>query len=195
MIPRPEHPRPQFVRADWRSLNGEWQFEIDQRDRGREQGLVERELRGRIMVPFCPEAPLSGVHHTDFMAAVWYRRTVTIPPEWDGRRVLLHFQAVDYDATVWVDGVEVGRHRGGFTPFTCELPGVRGGQPVTIVVRARDDHRAAQPRGKQSPERDNRGVHYTRTTGIWQSVWLEPVPEPGGTRGEGSASPMCGQGS
>lgn len=178
MTPRPEHPRPQFVRPDWLCLNGEWQFEVDPHDRGLERGLLGRDLRGRITVPFCPESPLSGVHHTDFMPAVWYRRTATVPAPWDGRRVLLHIQAVDHDATVWVDGVEVGRHRGGFTPFTCELPGVRGGQPITIVVRARDDHRAAQPRGKQSPELVNAGVHYTRTTGIWQTVWLEPVPAP-----------------
>lgn len=177
-VPRPEHPRPQFVRPDWLCLNGEWQFEIDAGDSGRERGLVERGLGGRITVPFCPESSLSGVHHTDFMAAVWYRRAVTIPPSWDGRRVLLHFQAVDYDATVWVDGAELGRHRGGFTPFSVEVPGVRGGQPITIVVRARDDHRAAQPRGKQSPDLASAGVLYTRTTGIWQTVWLEAVPAP-----------------
>jgi beta-galactosidase/beta-glucuronidase len=176
-MPRPEYPRPQFARPEWLCLNGEWQFEIDPADTGLERGLVNRELTGRIVVPFCPESRLSGVEHTDFMAAVWYRRSVTIPPEWDGRRVRLHFQAVDYDATVWVDGVETGRHRGGFTPFAVDLLELRGGQPVTVVVRARDDHRGPQPRGKQSQRYANYSCLYTRTTGIWQTVWLEPLPE------------------
>ena len=176
-IPRSEYPRPQFVRQDWLCLNGAWQFEIDTGDSGIERGLLERDLSGEITVPFCPESPLSGVGNADFLNAVWYRREVTIPESWAGRNVLLHFQAVDYDATVWVDGREVGRHRGGWTPFTCDLSGVAGpGQTVTLVVRARDDHRQPKPMGKQCPDYANRGCLYTRTTGIWQSVWLEPVP-------------------
>jgi len=128
-------------------------------------------------VPFCPESELSGVGDTDFLNAVWCRRTVRIPDAWAGRKVLLHFQAVDYDATVWVNGREVGRHRGGFTPFTCDLAGLaEAGREATIVVRARDDHRAAKPQGKQCPDYANRVCHYTRTTGIWQTVWMEPVP-------------------
>ena len=178
ILPRPEYPRPQFVRPDWLDLNGEWQFEIDHGDSGLERGLVERELSQRINVPFCPESPLSGIGYTDFMNAVWYRRTLTIPAAWSGRRVLLHFQAVDYDATVWANGVQVARHRGGFSPFTCDLSSIaRPGAPLTIVVRARDDHRPPQPRGKQSQRYANHGCMYTRTTGIWQTVWLEPVPE------------------
>jgi beta-galactosidase/beta-glucuronidase len=174
-VPRPEYPRPQFVREDWRCLNGEWEFEIDHADSGLERGLLERALVDRIRVPFCPESKLSGIDHTDFMSAVWYRRRVTAPEAWAGCRVLLHFQAVDYDATVWADGVEVGRHRGGFTPFTCDL-GEAAGRTITIVLRARDDHRRAKPLGKQSQRPLNHGCHYTRTTGIWQTVWLEPVP-------------------
>ncbi|MDQ5850802.1 MAG: beta-galactosidase, partial [Chloroflexota bacterium] len=177
-IPRPEYPRPQCVRSDWLCLNGEWQFEIDAGDSGLERGLDERDLQQRIIVPFCPESPLSGIGNVDFMPAVWYRRSVTIPEAWAGRRVLLHFQAVDYDTTVWVNGVEVARHRGGFTPFTCDLRGVVApGETATIVVRARDDNRPAQPRGKQSTKYENYSVFYTRTTGIWQTVWMEPVPE------------------
>jgi beta-galactosidase/beta-glucuronidase len=177
-IPRAEYPRPQLVRDDWLCLNGEWQFEIDAGNTGLERGLVERELADRITVPFCPEAPLSGIHNTDVMNAVWYRRTLTVPESWKGRRVLLHFQAVDYDTTVWVNGLEVGRHRGGFTPFTCDLDGAAApGETVTIVVRARDDNTAPQPRGKQIREYANRGCFYTRTTGIWQTVWIEPVAE------------------
>lgn len=177
-IPRPEYPRPQFVRPDWLCLNGEWEFEIDAVDSGLERGLRERPLDGRITVPFCPESRLSGVENLDFMLAVWYRRQVTIPADWAGRRVLLHFQAVDYDTTVWVNGQEVGRHRGGLTPFTCDLGDIaQAGETITIVVRARDDHRPPQPRGKQSREYGISGPIYVRTTGIWQTVWLEPVPD------------------
>lgn len=174
-IPRSEYPRPQFVRSVWLCLNGEWQFEIDQSDSGQERGLLQRELRDRITIPFCPESELSGIHNQDFMQAVWYRRTIDIPREWEGQRILLHFQASDYDTTVWVNGVEVGRHRGGFTPFTCDLACTTG--TITIVVRARDDHRGSQPRGKQSQRYADWGCFYTRTTGIWQTVWLEPVPQ------------------
>lgn len=174
-LPRPEYPRPQWVRSAWLNLNGEWQFEIDAGDSGQARGLTERELRDRITVPFCPESTLSGIAHTDFMNAVWYRRTVVIPANWAGQRVMLHFQAVDYDTTVWVDGLEVGRHRGGFTPFACDL-GERAGQSITIVVRARDDNHQHQPRGKQSRQYASHGCFYTRTTGIWQTVWLEAVP-------------------
>lgn len=177
-IPRPEYPRPQFARENWLCLNGEWQFEIDQGDSGLERGLLDRELKDRVNVPFCPESPLSGIHNTDFLNAVWYRRQVTVPNAWAGRRVLLHFQAVDYDATVWVNGREVARHRGGFTPFSCDLYGVAAaGESLTIIVRARDYRCGPQPRGKQSVTFDNAGVLYTRTTGIWQTVWLEPVPQ------------------
>ncbi|MFC4005933.1 glycoside hydrolase family 2 protein [Nonomuraea purpurea] len=177
-VPRPEYPRPQMVRPDWLTLNGTWQFEIDAGDSGLERGLLERELSGTITVPFAPESELSGVGHTDFMEAVWYRRTVTIPAAWADRRTLLHFGAVDHDATVWVNGVEVARHRGGFTPFTADLsPVVRPGEQATIVVRARDPRHGSQARGKQSTKYQNFECLYTRTTGIWQTVWLEPVPD------------------
>ncbi len=136
-----------------------------------------RPLQHSIIVPFCPESPLSGAAYVDFMPVVWYRRTGQIPEAWQGRRVLLHFQAVDYDTTVWVNGTLVGRHRGGFTPFTCNLDGVaQPGETITMVVRARDNARGPQPRGKQSQRYENYACLYTRTTGIWQTVWLEPVP-------------------
>lgn len=176
--PRPEYPRPQFVRADWLCLNGTWGFEIDRGDSGLERGLHEAELSETITVPFCPESSLSGIGDTDFMAAVWYRHSVHIPSQWEGRRVLLHFQAADYDTTVWVNGVEVVRHRGGFTPFTADLHGAAApGEQALIVVRARDPRHGPQARGKQSTWYANSGCHYTRTTGIWQTVWLEPVPQ------------------
>ena len=177
-IPRPEYPRPQFARNDWLCLNGTWQFEIDQGDSGLERGLLTRPLADRITVPFCPESKLSGVENHDFIEAVWYRREVDLPSQWSGRRVLLHFQAVDYDATVWVNGQEVGRHRGGFSPFTCDLGAVAApGERVEIVVRARDNHRDPQPRGKQARTFGPRGAIYLRTTGIWQTVWMEPAPD------------------
>ena len=176
-MPRSEYPRPQFVRDDWLCLNGEWGFEIDRGDSGIHRGLLERELSGRITVPFCPESKLSGIENHDYYNAVWYRRVAMIPAEWAGKRVLLHFQAVDYDSTVWVNGVEVGRHRGGFTPFSCDLSGVaEPGDEITIVLRARDDGQRPQPRGKQAVDYGPHGAIYVRTTGIWQTVWLEPAP-------------------
>lgn len=174
-VPRPEHPRPSVVRADWINLNGTWGFEVDPGDSGLERGVRDRPLAGSITVPFAPESELSGIGDTDFLPAVWYRREVAIPEDWAGRRTLLHFGAVDHDATVWVDGEEVVRHRGGFTPFTADLGHRRG--TVTVVVRARDDHRGPQARGKQSTRYDNYECLYTRTTGIWQTVWAEPVPD------------------
>ena len=176
-ILRDEYPRPQFVRRDWLSLNGQWAFEIDVDDDGLERGLLDRELNEKIIVPFCPESPLSGIGRTDFMNAVWYRRTVTIPRQWVERDVLLHFQAVDYDATVWINGTEAARHCGGWCGFTCDLSGlVKADERITIIVRARDDMRESKPRGKQCPQLENHGCLYTRTTGIWGSVWMEPVP-------------------
>lgn len=177
-VPRPEHPRPQLVREDWLTLNGTWQFETDQGDSGFERGLLDRDLSGEILVPFAPESALSGVGDIDFLEAVWYRTTVTIPQHWQGKRALLHFGAVDHDATVWVNGTEVARHRGGFTPFTADLSGVAGpGEQAVVVVRARDSRHGVQARGKQATWFANTHCNYTRTTGIWQTVWLEAVPD------------------
>lgn len=176
-IPRPEHPRPQFVREHWLNLNGQWQFEIDQGDSGMERGVKDRDLNATIVVPFCPESSLSGIGNTDFLNAVWYRRRVTVPTAWSGKHVLLHFQAVDYDATVWVNGVEVTRHRGGFSSFSVDITDqAAAGAEALIVVRARDTNRDPQARGKQAQSYGNMSCFYTRTTGMWQTVWLEAVP-------------------
>ena len=121
MIERNEYPRPQFVRNEWVCLNGKWEFEIDQGDSGLERGLLKRKLKDHINIPFCPESKLSGICNKDYLNSVWYRRELTIPSEWKGNRILLHFQAVDYDATVWINEEEVGRHRGGFSPFTIDI--------------------------------------------------------------------------
>ncbi len=178
-IPRPEYPRPQFARKDWMCLNGEWQFELDPGDSGHQRGLLESELTDKITVPFCVESELSGVAHVDFIDCVWYRREVEIPSEWAGRKVLLHFQAVDYDATAWINGKEVVRHRGGWGPISCDLTGfAEPGDTVTLVVRARDRILYTKsPHGKQCETYFNCGCSYTRTTGIWQTVWMEPVPD------------------
>ncbi len=176
-VPRAEYPRPQFRRDRWLCLNGFWGFEADSGDTGLARGLLERELNDTITVPFCPESQLSGIGEWDVCAAVWYRREVTIPPDWVNQQILLHLGAVDYDATVWVDGERVGRHRGGFTPFTLNITAyVTPGKTITLVIRARDDNWRPQPRGKQARQYAPHETLYPRTTGIWQTVWLEPVP-------------------
>jgi beta-galactosidase/beta-glucuronidase len=176
-IPRSEYPRPQFVRSRWVCLNGQWEFEVDRDDTGLKRGLLQRPLGERITVPFCPESILSGAGDTGFKDCVWYRRSLSVPDSWAGNHVLLHFQAVDHDATVWVNGAEVARHHGGFTPFSADITEVvKPGETATVVVRARDPHDGPQARGKQSTKRHNHGRVYTRTTGIWQTVWMEPVP-------------------
>ena len=176
--PKTEHPRPQFFRSDWLNLNGRWQFETDRGDSGLERGLCGRDLSEVILVPFAPESQASGIGDTDFLQAVWYRREVDVPHEWTGKRVILHFGAVDHDATVWVNGVEVVRHRGGFSSFSADITAAAApGGVAIVVVRARDLRGVVQARGKQSAEYANHDCDYTRTTGIWQTVWLEAVPE------------------
>ncbi|MEA4823281.1 MAG: glycoside hydrolase family 2 TIM barrel-domain containing protein [Clostridiaceae bacterium] len=179
-IPRPEYPRPQFMRASWENLNGPWEFAFDYGDSGEPRGMfrADAEYPETILVPFCPESKLSGIGHTDFMAAVWYRKTVTLTPEQCEGRVFLRFGAVDYLATVYVNGKKLGRHRGGYASFGVEITvAVQPGEN-TLVVQAQDSTRGAgQPGGKQCPDYHSRACHYTRTTGIWQTVWLEFVPK------------------
>ncbi|MFG0248058.1 MAG: glycoside hydrolase family 2 protein [Phycisphaeraceae bacterium JB051] len=175
--PRAEYPRPQMVRKDWLCLNGSWDFAFDFADTGLKRGMLEQAFEKTITVPFCPESELSGIGYIDFMNAVWYRKHVTIPEDWQGQRLLLHFQAVDDETTVWVNGKQVGRHHGGWTPFTCDITDAEGDAlTAEIVVRARDD-RSDKPQGKQSIRYENFRCLYTRTTGIWQTVWMEPVPK------------------
>ncbi len=177
--PRPEYPRPQFVRKEWLNLNGEWEFEMDLGKSGLQRGLMTTDkLVQKIIVPFCPESELSGIGNKDFMPAVWYRRTVELPEGWERKRVLLHFGAVDYETRVWINGKEAGSHRGGYTPFTFEITDLLQEGENVISVYAEDDTRSSrQPSGKQCPDFYSRGCHYTRTTGIWQTVWMEAVPE------------------
>lgn len=178
-IPRPEYPRPQLVREQWVNLNGPWQFEIDSGRSGKERGLIAAEkLKDEIIVPFCPESKLSGVEYKDFMSAVWYKREFTIPLEWSSRRILLHFGACDYKTEVWINGVSAGIHTGGYCSFKFDISKLLVNGKNIITVYAEDDVRSGlQPRGKQSSLFYSNGCDYTRTTGIWQTVWLECVPE------------------
>jgi len=178
-IPRPEYPRPSLVRPQWLNLNGSWQFEFDPGLSGIERGLPTADsLREEILVPFCPESALSGLQDVDFHPGVWYRRTFVVPADWPQSRVLLHIGACDHDSTVWINGTLAGSHRGGYTPFTVDItPLLQRGENV-VVVHAQDDTRSPWVlSGKQCPDYTSRRCHYTRTTGIWQTVWLEPVPQ------------------
>ncbi|MEA4833127.1 MAG: glycoside hydrolase family 2 TIM barrel-domain containing protein [Oscillospiraceae bacterium] len=179
-IPRSEHPRPQFYRLEFENLNGEWDFEFDFSNSGEQRGMFNPDCHysKKIIVPFCPESELSGIGYKDFMDAVWYRRVFTLKKEQLKGRVMLHFGAVDYEATTAVNGHVIGTHRGGYSSFEYDITAfVREGENV-ITLRARDDTRSgAQPSGKQSQSFRSAGCSYTRTTGIWQTVWLEFVPK------------------
>lgn len=179
-IPRPEHPDPQFERETWLSLNGEWQFCIDNGRSGEERGLFEPDARfdQKILVPFCPQSRLSGVGHTDFLSSVWYKRAFPVTPEQLSGDILLHFGAVDYEAKVYVNGAYAGEHRGGYVSFCLNITALcRAGENI-VTVNALDDERSPMvPRGKQSEAFYSHGCDYTRTTGIWQSVWLEFAPK------------------
>ncbi|NKB66824.1 MAG: beta-glucuronidase [Candidatus Latescibacteria bacterium] len=180
--PRPEHPRPQFQRSNWINLNGTWDFAFDWGDSGAEAGWSEDPsgFDRQIEVPFCPESRLSGIGYTDFIPAVWYSRNFSVPDEWTGQRVVLHFGAVDYHCRVWVNGQLAGDHLGGSSSFSFDITDLVQEGCNQLVVNARDDSRSGeQPRGKQSGALRSQGCHYTRTTGIWQTVWMEAVPECG----------------
>jgi len=167
------------VRERWENLNGAWQFAQDPGRSGVSRGLAnpDRALSSEIVVPFCPESRLSSIGNTDFMPGVWYRRAFRVPESWDGGRVILHFGAVDYFARVWVNGQVVGSHRGGYVPFSFDITdALRRGENVLTVFAEDDTRSPLQPTGKQSEWYESHGCHYTRTTGIWQTVWLEPVP-------------------
>jgi hypothetical protein len=169
----PEYPRPQMVRPQWMNLNGVWEHALTPADQGRPSSF-----EGRILVPFPVESALSGVKKAVRPdQAVWYRRTFRIPETWAGKRVLLHFEAVDWETQVWLNGQLVGQHRGGYDPFFFEITDLlKPEAEQELVVRVWDPtDRGYQPRGKQVLEPE--GIWYTAVTGIWQTVWLEPVPK------------------
>ncbi len=179
IIPRPEYPRPQFVRENWINLNGEWEFYKDLSASGEHRKLWEcKKFDETITVPFCPESKLSGIGYTDFMDSVWYAKNIGITEKQLSGRVLIHFGACDYFTSVYVNGDKVGTHRGGYTSFAFDITDSLHVGENRIVVHALDDVRSKkQPAGKQSDRYNSYGCFYTRTTGIWQTVWLEYVPE------------------
>lgn len=165
-VPRSEYPRPNFRRDNWLCLNGEWDFSIG-----------EKMLDRKIMVPYACETALSGIEDKGFHKTVWYRRKFTLPGEMGGKRILLHFGAVDYQCDVWVNGQYIRSHTGGQTSFEADITdAVDQTGDNTIELKAEDDYRDMEmPRGKQFWELNSRSIFYSRTTGIWQTVWLEAV--------------------
>lgn len=173
-IPRSEYPRPQFERKNWINLNGEWEFEIDKSLSGIERGLFKKgaALAEKIIVPFCPESRLSGVENTDFLNGVWYKRKININDT--KGKTLLHFGAVDYKCTAYVNEIKVGEHKGGYVSFSFDITSALREGENEITVFAEDDTRSPYiPSGKQSSKYASYGCYYTRSTGIWQTVWLE----------------------
>ncbi len=177
-MPRTDYPRPQWVRDRWYCLNGEWEFAFDFGKSGEERGMVQNgEYPRSIIVPFCPESKLSGIEYKDFIPAVWYRRTLTLDTI-PNRRGILHFGAVDYLCKVWVNGVFCGMHKGGYTAFEMDVTQALKCGDNTIIVYVEDDQLSGrQARGKQCDRFKSSGCSYTRTTGIYQTVWFEVVPE------------------
>jgi beta-galactosidase/beta-glucuronidase len=176
-IPRSEYPRPALRRPRWLCLNGPWELELDPLDVGLGEGWhTGRAFSRRIVVPYPLEAELSGLADRTEHAVCWYRRTLALPPEYAGQRLVLHIGACDHAARVFVNGREAGTHRGGYAPIALEIgPLVRSGENE-LVVRVEDRETWTQPRGKQIAGAVGTGIDYDRVTGIWQSVWLEPLP-------------------
>ena len=179
-IPRIEHPKPQFQRDSWMNLNGQWAFEIDNGRSGLARGLSNQDakLSGEITVPFCPQSELSGVNYKDFINGAWYQRTVELTREQTSGTVFIHFGAVDYRCQVFVNGKKAGEHRGGYVSFRMDISELVNIGENVITVYAEDNERDPMiPRGKQSEEFFSHNCDYTRTTGIWQTVWLEFCPK------------------
>ena len=168
----PEYPRPIMERSEWQNLNGLWKYAI--RPVG---GMIPIDFDGDILVPFAIESSLSGVGKMlGEKNELWYQRDFTIPSEWKGKRVLLHFGAVDWKTDVWVNGIKVGKHTGGFTPFSFDVTGALQHGKNRLIVRVWDPtDKGPQPRGKQVSKPE--GIWYTPVSGIWQTVWLEPVAQ------------------
>ena len=178
MIPRNEHPNPNFKRANYEILNGEWEFEFDFGNSGinREMFKNSSVFSKKITVPFCVESELSGIGYKDFIPAVWYRKKINITKEQLENRVFIIFGAVDFHAKLYVNEVEAGEHFGGYTSFRIELTKyLKEGENILTLYVEDDTRSFMQARGKQSEEFYSHGCDYTRTTGIWQTVYLEFV--------------------
>jgi len=178
-IPRSDYPRPQFQRDEWLNLNGAWQFAYDDENRGTKEGWQSgRTLDQTITVPFAYQSALSGIEDSSFHDRVWYRRTFAVPDSMQGKRILLHFGAVDYRAWVYVNGQLVTFHEGGHVPFHAEITHQLIDGENEVVVKVEDSSDALdQPRGKQYWLEKSASIFYIRTTGIWQTVWLEAVAD------------------
>ncbi|NBC72939.1 glycoside hydrolase family 2 protein [Paenibacillus sacheonensis] len=176
-IYRPDYPRPQFVRQDWLNLNGTWDFRFDDRNEGEAARWFDAFPSNlRIEVPFSYETKASGIADETAHPYVWYRRTFEVPAEQRDKRIVLHFQGVDYLAKVWVNGQYAGCHEGAYAAFSFDVtPFVRPSGDNHVVVRAEDTESGTQPRGKQRWRGANFGCWYVQTTGIWQTVWMEYV--------------------
>ena len=177
-IPRAEYPRPQFERNAWINLNGEWTYSFDFGGSGLEREWFKSTgFDQKIIVPFCPESKLSGVEYKDFINHMWYHRTISIPQDWANKQVLLNFGAVYYKSEIYIDGVFAARHFGGTSSFQVDItPYVKAGQTHNLVVYVESDVRSThQPSGKQNLQFASYGCNYTRTTGIWQTVWMEAI--------------------
>lgn len=176
--PRPEYPRPQFQRDAWVNLNGEWTYEIDYSQTGGARNYPESKGFGKtIVVPFAPESKLSTVEHTDFIPSIWYHRTLQLPDGWNGKKILLNFGAVYYESEIFIDGKLVTRHFGGSDSFSVDVTDyLKPGTTHQLVVQAKSDLCSGlQAAGKQSLQLNSWGCNYTRTTSIWQTVWMEAV--------------------
>ena len=180
-IPRPEHPNPQWKRSSFVNLNGEWMFEIDYNATGFERNLHTADtLNGNIILPFCPESKLSGVGITDYMKQVWYKKKLTFTEtDLENNRIIFHIGAADFETTVYVNGVKAGlSHVGGYSSFEYDITPLLNVGENTVTVQCFDDTVALnQAVGKQSKRFESYSCHYTRTTGIWQTVWYELVPK------------------
>ena len=177
-IPRAEYPRPQFERNAWINLNGEWTYSFDFGGSGLEREWFKSTgFDQKIIVPFCPESKLSGVEYKDFINHMWYHRTISIPQDWANKQILLNFGAVYYKSEIYIDGVFAARHFGGTSSFQVDItPYVKAGQTHNLVVYVESDVRSThQPSGKQNLQFASYACNYTRTTGIWQTVWMEAV--------------------
>jgi hypothetical protein len=192
-IPRPEHPRPDSMRAEWLNLNGEWEFAETNEDEA-PRFLGSEPYPDKIRVPFCRESELSGLGRKEFVKNVWYRRTFERPADWKSPRLRLHVGACDWRTEVWVNGEPAGHHTGGNVQFSFDITRLLKPGANTLIIHAFDDTTSGlQPLGKQSRRPESHGIFYTRTTGLWQTVWLEGVgatfireftvnPDPAGER-------------